>query len=168
LHKFYCEPLFQLCSGIVTFLQNTCRAFSITIFLNCQDSPTNFARSGETSCKSPKIPAATSCSWRSCRPWRRRLRRRLPGSLLLQRLGVPLPPLLRGEPVVAPLGHGPPRLRPLPVALPLVAACSPQLRSRTKQQHHPKHTGATTENIKKGKKKNLAGPKERRKEKPLQ
>jgi hypothetical protein len=25
-YKFYCEPLFQLCSGIVTLLQNNCKA----------------------------------------------------------------------------------------------------------------------------------------------
>ena len=67
--------------------------------------------------------------------------RRLPGRLLLQRLGVPLPPLLRREPVVAPLGHRPPRLRPLPVPLPLVAACSrPALRSRTTATSSKAHT----------------------------
>ena len=66
--------------------------------------------------------------------------RRLPGRLLLQRLGVPLPPLLRREPVVAPLGHRPPRLRPLPVPLPLVAACSPALRSRTTATSSKTHT----------------------------
>jgi len=84
--------------------------------------------------------------------------RRLPGSLLLQRLGVPLPPLLRREPVVAPLGRGPPRLRPLPVALPLVAACSPPAqvkdKTATSSETHRFYFYFTTENIKR--KKNLA------------
>uniref|UniRef100_A0A0D9WGE0 Uncharacterized protein n=1 Tax=Leersia perrieri TaxID=77586 RepID=A0A0D9WGE0_9ORYZ len=48
--------------------------------------------------------------------------RRLPGRLLLQRLGVPLPALLRRQLVIAPLHHRLPCLRPLPVPLPLVAA----------------------------------------------